>query len=51
MFKDTPTSTNKKLRIPILIPAKVDFTENKITRDERQILHNEQMINPQGKTQ
>ena len=34
MFKDTP-STNKKLRIPILIPAKVDFTENKITRDKR----------------
>ena len=51
MLKDTPSSTNKKLRIPILISAKVDFTKDKITRDKRQILHNEQMINPQGKTQ
>lgn len=51
MLKDTPSSTNKKLRIPTLIPAKVDFTDDKITRDKRQMLPNKQMINPQGKTQ
>lgn len=40
------TNINKKLGIAILIPEKIDFTENKITRDKK-ILHNDEMINPQ----